>query len=188
MIGKMRFIFSIVILLGYNLTCWSSDHGLIIRVNDIKYISKDTSNIQNKIIYNIGFQILNNSNSEVRYWTMTCSWIDLWIVDNPVLSFIWENCDHNVPDLTQILPGQIKFFSANVLYTGSIEDTAKIDFKIGFILVKKKELNDFLDIFEFSGILSKKREKQKDIIWSVPFKLKVTPELKIIKLNRLINN
>jgi hypothetical protein len=184
----LRLLLPTLILFGHNLICRPSVPKLKIRVNTINLTSKDSAKVQKKIFYNICFQIWNNSNSEVRYWTMTCSWQNLWIFDKPEISFTGQDCDSNVPELTQILPGQIKFFSSKVYYKGNIQDTANIEFKIGFILVKKKELNNFLDIFGFYGLLSKKREKQKDIIWSEPFKLKVTPEIKMINVKKMIGD
>ena len=80
-----------------------------------------------------------------------------------------SKCDGNYPHVIQIEPGQKITYNGilQIANTSVIENHA--DVRIGFVLIKEKEIFDYYDFFK---ILHDKIKAKKDIIWSDAFKIK----------------
>lgn len=104
--------------------------------------------------------LTNNTKDTLRYYSMSCSWQDFYLVDNNnILQVKREGCDKNIPTILKLAPGKSRTVNIKLLIKSSI-NTSKIKFKIGFNLMKVSSNQRELD-FDL-----KEREKKKNIIWS----------------------
>lgn len=116
--------------------------------------------------YSAEIDIVNNTDSVLSFWIMSCSWQESFIFSDNLYLYL-EGCDVNIPQLIEIKEGQKVSFMGIVHVPGSIKDLKRSNIKLGFILIKKEEVKDFPD---FRKILFYKLEKE-DIVWSEPKKL-----------------
>ena len=103
--------------------------------------------------------LTNNTKDTLRYYSMSCSWQDFYSVDNNILQVKGQGCDKNIPTILTLAPGQSRTVKIKLLIKSSV-DTSKIQFKIGFNLMKVSRTQREFD-FDF-----KELEKKKNIIWS----------------------
>jgi hypothetical protein len=140
---------------------------LKVHVNIVGILKPDSIKGQaGKIFYNIHIDMLNNTNSIVRFWSMSCAWQDNWIFNSNLFRLYLRGCDSNVPEIREITPGQKITFNGIILVLDTI-NTNEIN-KLGFILMREKEVKDPSD---FNKILFDKIDRHKDVIWSNSFKL-----------------
>src|ERR1035437_3874122 len=53
--------------------------------------------------FDVRFSILNNTDSAIAYWTMTCDWQRSFLINNSYITFLYpEACDHNYPHRVKI--------------------------------------------------------------------------------------
>lgn len=122
----------------------------------------------NGTFYSLGIEIANNSDSVFQFWTMNCSWQNNWISNNDSFSLFCPECNRNFPVEKQIKPGEKIFYKGIGRFKGSLNEFKSLDFKIGFIFIKKNEILNDKDFFKKLCI---KKENKKDVIWSEPFKI-----------------
>lgn len=167
---KIFLILSILFIFSYCCTHKSKESNIKIQVSIIDKIrpSRYINGASN--CYFVNIDIINNSDSTIKFWTMSCSWGENWVSNNNNLHVHTNPCDNNMPILNQIVSGQ-KMTYKGVL---CVEDTLKVlyqsDFKLGLIIVKESEYGSSL-LSCFSTVLDKKIKERKDIIWSEPFKI-----------------
>ena len=132
---------------------------------DLEKIEMDTSILRNHFprvkFQPIKVDLLNNTNSNLQYWTESCSWQSNWIPDHKSITWFVE-CPKNIPILVTIAPHETKSYYGIVESNDSIV-VAGSDFRIGFVLVRKNEVHEEGD---FIHILRYKIETKKDIYWS----------------------
>jgi hypothetical protein len=127
--------------------------------------------------FDIKFSILNNTDSMIAYWTMTCNWERSFLINNSYISFIDHDWEHNFPHLVRIKPHdsiQIKAtLVRNIRYDnpcknciGSFDEGRVETTKIGLILIDSIECREYHDYF--NRILDKSKWK---ITWSNPLYL-----------------
>jgi hypothetical protein len=120
--------------------------------------------IQRKV-YKINLSLINNSNFNVGYWIMSCSWYENWMMNNDQYRISNFGCDGNYPKKVSLKAKD------SILYKIYIEKTESPlypyvnNIRFGFIFidtVKNKTYHDYLQII---GDISKWNN---DIIWSNP--------------------
>ena len=139
----------------------SENKELDIRYEIIERLESKKPRVLEGCFYSIKIDIVNNTDSVIRFWIMTCSWQENFIFNNRGLYLYNEGCDSNVPNLIEI-EGRNKISFRGVIHVnGSIEMIKRNNLKLGFILIKEMEVKDFPD---FRRILNDKLAKG-DVIW-----------------------
>ena len=121
------------------------------------------------VFYSANIELINNTDTIIRFWTWYCSWERNWLFDIDSIWLYYPGCDKNYPIIKQIDPGQKLTYNSTIEILSDIKSVKGKDIKLGFILIKDKEISD--DGF-FHDLCIYKRKKKKDIIWSQPFKIK----------------
>ena len=121
------------------------------------------------VFYSINIDLINNTDSIIRFWIMKCSWQDNWVSNTDSMHLIDRACDGNFPIHTQIEPGQKITFNGIIVIANTSVIKNHNDFRLGFVLIKKGESSGDSD---FRRVLRDKIKTKKDIIWSNAFKIK----------------
>jgi hypothetical protein len=148
-----------------------SSHITILDKVDFAKLDMDTFNLREYLEHrrynSVKIDLLNNSDSDLYYWTNSCSWQSNWILDNNSITW-YVMCPKNIPILVKLLPRDSKSYYGLVEFTDSTFSAIK-KFKIGFVFVRKNEVQSD---FDFIPILRDKIENKKDIFWSNSLKPK----------------
>jgi hypothetical protein len=146
---------------------------MFVRCNSKKSIEKDIqiqvssfSRIINKgssknHFYKLELELINESNSPISYWRMSCSWQDNWFFMNKKLTFCDDICDGNFPKNIKLMPKQKEVF-VGVVFTNDTINITK-DLQVGFLFIKKYDINNDID---FNKFLIKKYKNKENIIFS----------------------
>ena len=118
--------------------------------------------------YSIEIFMINNTNSPIKFWTWSCSWTENWLTNSKNVDFYYPECNSNVPIISTINP------NGKLIIKGKLEVikenyTLMKNIRIGFIMIKEDEYNDYTD--NFYEILGYKFKEKKDIYWSEPFNI-----------------
>src|ERR1035437_843466 len=157
----------LVILLLFNRCSIKSQvPNLDVQVDNItKMKSKDNKDCD---LFSVSVNLMNNTDSVVRYWTMTCSWQENWVYNYNTIHFHYDDCDSNFPTLEELKPNQKKTFNGVIENWHSLNTLSIKYYKIGFVLINEKEVAHDSD---FEKVLVDKIKNKKDIIWSKAFEL-----------------
>ncbi len=137
----------------------------------VKISNKLDDEFRNKktTFYSVNIDLINDTDSTVSFWLMSCSWQDNWIINSDSVRFYYQGCDSNFPELKQILSGQKLTFIGILQVLSPLKTGIEKDFKIGFVEIKQHE---YLVNSDFRNVLLAKIKDKKDIIWSKAFKFK----------------
>jgi hypothetical protein len=129
------------------------------------------NNSINEKRFDVRFSILNNSDSVISFWTMTCDWQRSFLINNSYIKFLMpDECNHNYPHQISIKPHdsiQIKTtLFRDIQYDnpckgciGSFADQGRVQTtKIGLILINCTGDDDY-----FNWVNDKSKW---NIIWS----------------------
>ena len=119
-------------------------HVTVLNKVDFAKLEMDTTFLRDQLIHGtyipIKLDLLNNTDSVFYYWTNSCSWQSNWIPDHKSITWVVE-CPKNIPVLIKLTPqetkshyGVVEFSDSTILIGG--------EFKIGFVLVRKNEVQD----------------------------------------------
>ncbi len=164
---KPLFIFLLTLCLLCDCSSNRSDN-IQIQIISLEKISHPAPPNEDLIgeFYSINVDLINHSDSILKFWTESCSWQSNWIFDNKLIrSFVF--CPKNIPVIKSIEPHKKITYNGVVELIGN-EDIMSYDFKIGFVLVRTT------DVYEESEVIGKLRAKIKnseDIYWSDMYKL-----------------
>lgn len=138
----------------------------------------DNKNNNNEYVYySAEIKLVNNTDSIFKFWTMTCSWPENFVFsfDSTYVPFdtldiyLGHSCQSNYSIIHQIKPKDKITIKTVIRYIGSNNYLIEKKIRLGFIIIKEKELSKLGE--EFFEELIKKRKNRKDIIWSEPFKI-----------------
>ena len=118
----------------------------------------------NYLAYAATISIVNNSDSPIKFWLMSCSWQDNFITPSKNLFLFIDPCDANYPQIESLTAHSKKYLNAVLLVLNA--DTNSVYQKLGFIYINQPEYNFDLD---YKEVLSKRREDMKNIVWSNSF-------------------
>lgn len=127
-------------------------------------LSKDDFRGENGDFYSVRIDLVNNTDSIFDFWIMSCSWDVNFISDRKTLFGLYNRgCDKNELKLKQIKSGEtLSYYGViQILESSIIEKKEKV--KLGFIVIREYEISSRSS---FRILLSKKRLKECDIVWS----------------------
>jgi hypothetical protein len=168
---KMKRIASVISIILLFVSCVSRESADKRVKIEVRIIGKSDSNMFNGMegrFYSTNIDFVNNTDSAIYFWTKSCSWEDNWISNSKTLHLINPGCDSNYPCIVQVESGKSITYKGTVRLYTSLEEARDIIYRLGFILIRKKEVTYDL---EFNEVLSRKREKGVDLIWSESFKI-----------------
>jgi hypothetical protein len=117
--------------------------------------------------------LTNMDNSAQVFWIMTCSWTDLFKIDNDSIILTVKECDANHPKLISLEPNHSLIFNSiieipayflkksNVL---GYEPDSENEFRIGFLLITESEYQRGPDWRQ----LIKQKMEGNSLLWSAP--------------------
>lgn len=166
--NKLLISFSLIVLFCHCSTHKSKEANMRVQVKIINRLEADNFKNKKATFYYVSLDLINNTDSTVSFWMMSCSWQDNWIINSDSARFYYQGCDSNFPELKQILSGQKLTFVGILQFLSPLQSEIEKDFKIGFVEIKQHE---YLINSDFRSVLLPKIKDKKDIIWSEAFKL-----------------
>ena len=113
--------------------------------------------------YPVKISLINNTDSTIRYWIMTCSWEYNFVLTSDSVNLFGLGCDGNFPTSRVILPRDTIVYKNEYLKVFRWPEKQKTaNVRLGFILIRENEST----VNTFEGILSEKRKIKTDVIWS----------------------
>ena len=134
----------------YSQALKSKDYTLII--NKVKVVKENK-----QTFWATPTTLFNNTKDTLKYFSMSCSWQDFYLVDNHKLKVEVIQCDKNIPIILTLAPGQSKTIIIRLLISQKMKPKT-VKFKIGLNIMKVASLSNKLDLNE--------QRKKKNIIWS----------------------
>jgi hypothetical protein len=142
----------------------SKDSCMRLQINNINKTSPD-GKIGKGFFYSADIDLVNTTDSTISFWIMDCAWQWNFISNNNRIRLYYEGCDYNQERIQKIDKNQKVTFNAILVLSDSLKTNNK--FKLGFILIKEKEISLVPGLpLGFIDSLNYKKENKKDIIWS----------------------
>jgi hypothetical protein len=160
--------------------------------SEISNISSKTDKIENKLVltanlkssyinysnqrdrnyyYLVEIKLINNTNKESEFYTLTCGSLVNIITDSRQVSFLYHNCSAELGVLIKLKPKQ-EFCIDAILLRNKYMANFNYNIRFGFILFhpKSRPLGTLIPLTnqEIISELKILREKQDDVIWSEP--------------------
>jgi hypothetical protein len=126
---------------------------------------------KDKTIWVIPTTLTNNTDDTLKYYSMSCSWRELYLVNNSNLQVQPVICQYNAPIILTLAPGQKTTVSVNLLVNNRTDNTSEVQFKIGFNLIKTADTKWPIQ-YIYETI-----KKRKNVIWSNSIHLKTNKGL-----------
>ena len=146
----------------------SIESRILLQVDSIQKLNTIEFKNEEGMYYSVCMQLINNTICADSFWLMSCSWEDNFILNSDSLRFYNRGCDNNYPLLKIIKGGEKLVFDGILQVFIEFNSEKEINCSIGFVVLRSKDYSDTLD---FRKILFNKIERQKDIIWSKPFRI-----------------
>ena len=159
--NKILLTLSVLILLS-GCVSGSKKKSLQVKVGLVTKIFPSTINEKVGEFYSIKLNIINNTDSTVRFWRLSCWWEDNWVFTSKNIVFHYPKCYKNSLDIEEILSGKSLTYSGILQVINNKNLNIEKGFKLGLILVKDNEYRMDMD---FDKILLDKKNRNKDIIW-----------------------
>jgi len=160
---KNIYIFlSVIILLSSSCVLDPKKKSLQLEVSLVNKIQPSVVKEKTGEFYSIKLNIINNTNSKVRFWILSCWWEDNCIFNCKNIVFHYPKCYKNSLDIKEIASGGCLIYTGIIKVINNISLNNEEGFKLGFILIKENEYRKNMD---FDKILLDKINKNKDIIW-----------------------
>ena len=167
--SRLLFILGIIFLFNQcdNMTK-VKEPNIKIQVRIIDKVDIDKFKDLGCLFYSAKIELLNNTDTLIKFWSMTCSWQDNWISTSDSLRLFNEGCTRNFPKLLQFKPREKKVYNSIICVKQPLNSIKEKNVKFGFVLINEHEISKDS---EFDKVLSMKIKELKDIIWSEPFKI-----------------
>ena len=147
--------------------CKSQNNNLEISIRKIYKIPRD-SFVFTGNYYSIEILMINKSNSPIKFWMWSCSWVENWETNSKNVIFDYPDCNNNVPIISTINPNGKLIITGKLKVLKENYDLMK-NIRIGFIMIREDEYHE--ETFNFYEILGNKHKENKDIYWSEPFNI-----------------
>jgi hypothetical protein len=159
----MKLFLYILFFLGYSntlgaqidSTAKSSDYALMLTLDGAGLVEWNDG----RTTLNLFISLQNHSSDTLRYFSMLCSWMDLYVLNSNQFKFPPQLCQINVGCIEKIPPGE-----SNTVYIRLLSqpntDLNKIALRVGFNLMKADAFQKGTDLNYHDY-----REK-KHLIWS----------------------
>jgi len=138
-----------------------------VQVNIVKKLNPIEFKVKKGIFYSVKIDLINNTDSDFKFWVMTCAWEETWVGDHE-LRLYKHGCDGNFPKIKLIEPGQKIIYNGIVHFDDTVRLSSNSNFKLGFVHIKENDVSKARDFYK---LLSEKIKEHKDIIWSNSFNL-----------------
>ncbi|WP_159085971.1 hypothetical protein [Flavobacterium faecale] len=119
-----------------------------VKVNTVGKLNSNDFDTKSGTFYSIKIDLVNNTNSPIHFWVMSCSWQDNFVFNTDTTYFYSLGCDSNYPIIMEILPRHKLTFNGIIHSNGYVNLNKKNDIKLGFVLINKKEY-DILKMSDF---------------------------------------
>jgi hypothetical protein len=107
---------------------------------------------------NVEVTLKNNTNDTLKYYTMSCSWEDNYVLNTRKIGIEKHSCDKNIPVLTSLAPYESKTVIINL--SPVTRHIMGLKLKIGIALIEDSSLLPYTEI-----------NKNVNIIWSNEIKI-----------------
>ena len=156
---RLLFILGIILLLN-QCDCMTKvkEPNIRIQVKVANKLELDKFKDLGCTFYLANIELLNNTDTLIKFWSMTCSWQDNWISTSDSLSLFNEGCPKNIPKTYQINPQSKVVFESIMCVKGPLSDIKERSIKLGFILINELEISKESD---FDRVLSMKITRAK---------------------------
>ena len=115
-------------------------------------------------IFDVNLSVINRTKNNLRFWTMTCSWMDTWTTNNTDYRFRGCDCDANFPKEFLVSPNDsISYHGQIIKRNENSQNKANDKVRLGLILIDTTA--DHIFFPEWRKLIDNKR-KQGKIIWS----------------------
>lgn len=164
----MKKIISLVgtlILFVCCITTEPKEKNLEVRISIIDKLNADKFNGDKGIFYSIEIDLINNTDTTISFWSMSCDWERNWMPNTNTFYLYPRDCLSNYPHITQVESNKKITFKGIVCFE-SIEEPSNTNYRLGFTLIRAKEVEN---ISCFNQLLHSKKERKIDLIWSEPF-------------------
>ena len=150
--------------------------SLEIQVKVLEQIDKSEFYEEKGVFYSANIDLINNTDTVIRFWAWTCEWQDNWFCNEDSIEVYCQGCDKNFLTVREIKPGETFTYDATLKILCNLESIKGKDIKLGFILIKEKEFEMSLDfgideMNDFLRLVYDKHKKGKDIFWSNSFNI-----------------
>ncbi len=115
-----------------------------------------------QIFWHIPTTFTNLSKDTLKYFNMTCSWQEAYLLNTEKLNIMINLCDKNVPAILSLAPNKSVTVELDLMVNDAT-DTSPISFKIGFNLIPANKPR-----LEFNP---KEFLQKKNVIWSNEVKI-----------------
>lgn len=160
--NKIFLILSIFAILGISCANKMKKPNMEVKISVIGKLNSNEFKTQSGTFYSVNMDLVNNTDSTIRFWVMSCSWQDNWIFNIDSVVFYSEGCDKNYPIITEIKPRHKITYNGVIHCVDRLKLNKETKIKSGFVLIKE---NDVLKMSDFTDVLINKIKNQKDIIW-----------------------
>jgi hypothetical protein len=151
--NRILIVFGIFIFCFYSqcINHKSTEPTISIQVSNIKRITSDDFEHREGALYSVNIDLINNTGSDVSFWSMTSSWKDNWLSNINTFHIYNQGCDNDIPVLRHIETG------GKLTYKGIVHVNAKNikegEENFGLVLIFENEAYYSEDLFK---ILSEK--------------------------------
>ena len=166
--NKIYLALIISLLSNFGCTNRSNESKIKVQVKVVDRLNPDEYKGTKGTFYSAHLDIINNTDSVVRFWVMSCSWQENWIFDTDNISLFYQGCDSNFPVIKQIKQGEKLTIKGIIQVLDTLKVTKQRVGILGFVLIKEHDISSASD---FRRVLSDKIDKRKDIIWSANFSI-----------------
>jgi hypothetical protein len=139
--------------------------GIRSHVSIIESIDPASIKADQGLFFHAKIDLINETDSILNFWTMSCSWQENWIFEDQKLRF-FIYCPKNTPKLLHLKPGNRITYDGIIEIVDTVNCNLRKKYRLGFVLIMKGEVNKDAD---FDRVLYDKIDTKKDIIWSEPF-------------------
>lgn len=160
--NKIILVLYILVLLNSCYTQGTHKQSILVNAKITGKITVPNIRDPSSVFYSIKINVINNTDSIIRFRLMSCSW-DYNMVFNADAVLFWHTCDKNIPQLLQLKPDEKISFNGKIKGLNLLTVKEQKNLRIGFILIKEKEVASGINLVE---LIWEKRKEKKDIIWS----------------------
>jgi hypothetical protein len=159
---KWIFLFSIFLLIS---SCHNKINQTYLDFKILKSNEIIEGNNNTKAIgYLVNTEIINATDTSLKFWIMSDSWYDNFGY-NDHFQFFDKNSTMSIPKLIVIKPNESLTFVAKLWVSDSIKKSRIKEIKAGFVLIYEHEYNIWQHTQSINEIILQKQKLNQDLIW-----------------------
>jgi hypothetical protein len=159
---KWIFLFSISLLIS---SCQNKTNRTYLNFKILKKNEIIEGNNNKKAIgYLISTEIINDTDTNLKFWIMSDSWYDNFGY-NEHFQFFDKNSNKSIPELKVIKSSESMTFVAKLWVSDSIKKSRINELKAGFVLIYEHEYKKLHGMQSIPEIAKQKQKMNRDLIW-----------------------